>query len=101
MLNGVLDGNASRFFVFSPSELKNSIGLKGNATKTEVLAQFMDDPGIGSVRGSGMYSFMRDHVLVDAGREYVYNEAKDEIHSPFNDMIDAYLSVLKIYNIMH
>ena len=101
LLTDVLRNDSNRMFVFAPSELKNAIGLKGNATKTEVLAQFMDDPGIEPVRGCGMYAFMRDHVPSHDGSarsvsEYVYNTKRDEVESPFNDMIDAYLSVLKI-----
>lgn len=101
LLTDVLRNDSNRMFVFAPSELKNAINLKGNATKTEVLAQFMDDPGIESVRNCGMYSFMRDHIPNSENNspsvsEYVYNTKRDEVESPFNDMIDAYLSVLKI-----
>jgi Holliday junction resolvasome RuvABC endonuclease subunit len=102
LLVDVLNNDANRLFVFAPSELKNAIGLKGNATKTEVLAQFIDDPGIDAVRDTGMHRFMREHLPGDSPGEdspacqYVYNSKKDEVCSPFNDMIDAYLSVLKI-----
>lgn len=96
MLNELLGGADSRFFVFSPSELKNAIGVKGNATKTEVLAQFLEEPGIPAIQGCGMQRFMSDHITGLTASEYVYKEKADEICSPFNDMIDAYLSVLKI-----
>ncbi len=101
LLTELLDNNANRLFVFAPSELKNAIGLKGNATKTEVLAQFIEDPGIPAAVGCGMQNFMKDHIPSENGQnplasEYVYNTKKDEVCSPFNDMIDAYLSVLKI-----
>jgi len=101
LLVELLGNNANRMFIFAPSELKNAIGLKGNATKTEVLAQFLEEPGIPAINGCGMQMFMKDHVPnSDApnltASEYVYNSSKDEVGSPFNDMIDAYLSVLKI-----
>lgn len=101
LLTELLGNNANRLFVFAPSELKNAIGLKGTATKTEVLAQFIDDPGIDAANGCGMQRFMKDHIPSGDGpnpmaSEYVYNTKKDEVGSPFNDMIDAYLSVLKI-----
>lgn len=102
VLKEILNGEASRMFVFSPSELKNAIGIKGNGTKTEVLAQFLDDPGIAGILESGMWKFMYDHIPHSEDNnllasEYVYNTNKDKVGSPFNDMIDAYLSVLKIY----
>jgi len=102
VLIDLLSNDANRLFVFSPSELKNAIGIKGNGTKTEVLAQFIDEPGIPSVLESGMWRFMHDHIPHSdennlLASEYVYNTNKDKVGSPFNDMIDAYLSVLKIY----
>ena len=97
MLTQLLQNSADRLFVFAPSELKNAIGLKGTALKTEVLAQFLDEPGIEAVRGTGMYSLMSAGIDSLTGSTYVYNEKRDEIGSPFNDMIDAYLSVLKLY----
>ena len=101
MVKEVLNNNANKMFVFAPSELKNAICLKGNATKTEVLAQFLDDPGIPKAAESGMRRFMYEHVPNENGNlatsEYVYKSNKDEVCSPFNDMIDAYLSVLKIF----
>lgn len=96
MMVELLGGNADRLFVFSPSELKNAMGLKGNALKTEVLAEFIDNPGIEAARGCGMHALMTDAIYGSPRSTYVYNDNKDEICSPFNDMLDAYLSVLKL-----
>ena len=97
VLTDVLGNNANRLFVFAPSELKNAIGLKGNATKTEVLAKFVDCPGMPAAENCGMRQFMADHVPGGPSpSEYVYNTRRDEVGSPFNDMLDAYLGVLKI-----
>lgn len=96
VLTELLGNNSNKLFVFAPSELKNAIGLKGHASKTEILAQFIDEPGIPAAAESGMHKFITDSVIGSHKSAYVYNENKDEICSPFNDMIDAYLSVLKL-----
>lgn len=96
ILSTILSHNAPRFFVFAPSELKQAIGLKGNADKWEICNRFVADPGIPEAVGCGMHRLMSDNLVAEEPKVYKMN-AK-EIQSPFNDMIDAYLSVLKIYN---
>ena len=85
----ILNDEAERLFVFSPSELKNTIGCKGNANKFEIYSKFKNDPGLESVKESDLYLLSnQDDIIV-----------KDQqVLSPFMDMIDAYLGVLKIYN---
>jgi hypothetical protein len=94
LLQDVLGGQIKKLFIFSPSELKNAIGLKGNCTKTEIYRKFMEDPGIAPAMNSGLYQFLKEN----ADSQYVYNTKKDEVPSPINDMLDAYLGVRKIYN---
>ena len=94
LLREVLASQIKKLFVFSPAELKNAIGLKGNATKTEIYGKFREDPGIAGAMNSGLYQMITENE----SSPYVYNEKKDEVPSPINDMLDAYLSVRKIYN---
>lgn len=101
VLSELLCNDANRLFVFSPSELKNAMGLRGTATKTEVLAQFLESPGIDAAKNNGLHLFMENRIPPSLGHsEYVYNTKKDEVGSPFNDMIDAYLNVLKIRQVV-
>lgn len=92
ILLNVLRGRANNFFVFTPSELKNAMGCKGNAPKDAVFDQFMNDPGIDAVRDSGLYLYLTEN----AGKPFVRRDTT--IESPWNDMIDAYLAVKMIYN---
>jgi len=89
ILDKILKGDASRMFIFSPGELKNAIGAKGNANKWEVFQQFKQDPKIDAVRESSLYKLIN---------KYEANIIKGtEIKSPFPDMVDSYLAVLKIH----
>ncbi len=89
ILDNLLGGEANRLFIFSPSELKNAIGAKGNANKFEVFAQFKSDPKIDSVKQSSLYQLINKYEdLIVKGTE---------IRSPFPDMVDAYLAALKIH----
>jgi Holliday junction resolvasome RuvABC endonuclease subunit len=88
----ILGGDCSRFFVFSPSELKNAIGCKGNAKKTDVLNRFLEEPGIESVRSSDLYLAIQSEDWIREG---------DLIRSPIMDMVDSYLGVVKIHQILN
>jgi Holliday junction resolvasome RuvABC endonuclease subunit len=80
-----------RLFIFSPSELKNQIGAKGNASKATIYSQFAEDPQNQQVKKSGFYS------LIQSGKLYKGNK-QPKIISPYEDMIDAYLCTLKVIN---
>jgi Holliday junction resolvasome RuvABC endonuclease subunit len=88
MLDTTLNGHPESLFIFSPGELKNAIGAKGNAGKYDVYLQFKADPMIAD--GSSLHQ---------AINKYEDQIVKDQnIKSPFTDMIDSYLAVLKIHN---
>lgn len=87
VLDQLLSGKSESFFVFSPGELKNAIGAKGNAGKFEVYNHFKQNPMLAE-----------DSDLLQAINKYedqIVN--KEMVKSPFMDMIDSYLAVLKIY----
>jgi hypothetical protein len=87
----ILGGNSDRLFVFSPSELKNTIGCKGNANKFDIYTKFRQDPILESVKSSDLFSIATIENFI----------VKDQlVLSPFMDMIDSYLGVLKIYNLL-
>jgi hypothetical protein len=87
MLDSTLNGQGQSLFVFSPGELKNAIGAKGNAGKFDVFKQFKDSPMLAN--GSALHR---------AILKYEDQIVKDEnVKSPFTDMIDSYLAVLKIH----
>jgi Holliday junction resolvasome RuvABC endonuclease subunit len=89
ILDHLLNGEASRLFIFSPSELKNAIGAKGNANKFDIFNQFKVDPKIDAVKESSLYKLINKYEdLIVKGTE---------IKSPFPDMIDSYLAALKIH----
>lgn len=84
----ITDGNLDRFFIFSPSELKNAIGCKGNANKLDIFNKFRTDPVIEAVRSSDLYTLVNSEPwIID----------KDKILSPIIDLVDSYLGVAKIY----
>lgn len=87
ILDKVLNGSSEKLFIFSPGELKNAIGAKGNAGKFEVYQQFKRNPLI--ALNSDLYNIVNSH-------EEIIVKGQD-IKSPFMDMIDAYLAVLKIH----
>lgn len=85
----LLDNNLAGLFIFSPSELKNAIGAKGNANKFDVFNQFIEDPKIEAAKDSALAKCLNKYRT-----ELV---TSSEIKSPFPDLVDSYLSVLKIY----
>jgi Holliday junction resolvasome RuvABC endonuclease subunit len=90
IVDEILNGEASRFFVFSPSELKNAIGCKGNANKLDIFNKFSTDPILNSVKSSDLFK------LVNTEKWIVKD---DRVASPFMDMIDSYLGVVKIHQL--
>lgn len=87
LLDRLLNGHSEKLFIFSPSELKNAIGAKGNAGKYDVYQTFKENPSLAV--NSDLYNAINkyeDQIL-----------KKQEVKSPFMDMIDAYLAVLKIH----
>lgn len=101
ILDGLIGGDSDKMFIFSPSEMKNAICCKGNADKWDIFEQFLADPKLPGIKESGFYKFLlenKDHEYV---RKAATEKAKHEIKSPWSDMIDAYLAVLKVYNALH
>tara|TARA_Y100000389_G_C17462514_1_gene522906 strand:+ start:637 stop:1305 length:669 start_codon:yes stop_codon:yes gene_type:complete len=92
LITDILKGDSDRMFVFSPGELKNALNCKGNAKKMDVFDAFLADPILESTRDSDMYKAARDE-------EWLIN--KDKVEAPFMDMLDAYLGVLKINQILN
>lgn len=86
-----LTDSVDKIFVFSPSELKNAIGCKGNASKVDVYNKFKEDPIIPNARKSDLYK------LIQASEDVIFNGKN--IKSPYMDMIDSYLPIVKIFNI--
>lgn len=87
VLDALLDGKPERVFIFSPGELKNAIGAKGNAGKFEIYQVFKDSPSIAAQSALHRAINKYDDLIV-----------KDQtVKSPFMDMIDAFLAVLKIH----
>lgn len=90
ILTKVLKDNADRLFIFSPSELKNAIGCKGNANKMDIFKQFKEDPGMEAVKNSDLFRAVnREKWIVDG----------DRIISPIIDMVDSYLGIAKVYQL--
>ena len=89
LVNQILKGDFDRFFVFSPGELKNAIGCKGNAGKGEIFDKFIDDPIIEAVKGSDLYEACITEEWI--------KDSKGNIESPIMDMVDSYLGAVKIY----
>ncbi len=87
VLDNLLNNNQESLFIFSPGELKNAIGAKGNAGKFDVYEQFKETPML--AEGSSLHQ-----VLLKYEDQIV---KKEVIGSPYMDMIDSYLAVLKIY----
>lgn len=87
VLDELLGGHQESVFIFSPGELKNAIGAKGNAGKFDIYQAFKDSPSIAA-----------NSALHRAINKYDDLVVKDQtVKSPFMDMIDAYLAVLKIH----
>lgn len=87
ILDRVLMGHGEKVFVFSPGELKNAIGAKGNAGKFDVCRAFLNNPSPG--RNSQLHAVMEQYA------DLIIQEPN--IKSPFMDMIDAYAAVLKVH----
>lgn len=91
LVNQILKGEHNRFFIFSPSELKNAIGAKGNSNKFDILDKFKSEPLIDSVKNSDLFKLVNSEDWVIS---------KDKVLSPIIDMVDSYLGVVKIYNLL-
>lgn len=87
ILDTTLNGHQESVFIFSPGELKNAIGAKGNAGKYDVYQQFKSNPMIAA--GSSL------HQVIDKYEDQILKD--QTVKSPFMDMIDSYLAVLKIH----
>lgn len=112
LLMDILKGSRERLFVFTPTELKNIIGAKGNADKGVIFDAFIKDPMIAEVKDTVFYKHVSSNIsqirkssiktktvtkkIKKESVSEVVQIEKVEIASPYNDIIDAYLSVLKI-----
>ena len=92
----LISSDLNKFFIFTPSELKNAIGAKGNCGKEIIFDTFITNPIIESMYDNEFYKYILKNKDDKIVRNIGINGTK--IESPFNDMLDAYLSVLKIYN---
>lgn len=90
LIEEVLNNQHERLFVFSPSELKNAIGAKGNAGKLDIFKKFKEDPVIDAVKESDLFKAVNSQKWIQNG---------DKIVSPIIDMVDSYLGVAKIYQL--
>jgi Holliday junction resolvasome RuvABC endonuclease subunit len=90
LIEEVLNNQHERLFVFSPSELKNAIGAKGNAGKLDIFKKFKEDPVIEAVKESDLFKAVNSQKWIQNG---------DKIVSPIIDMVDSYLGVAKIYQL--
>lgn len=90
LIEEVLKNQHERLFVFSPSELKNAIGAKGNAGKLDIFEKFKSDPLIEEVKKSDLFKAVNSQKWIQNGEKIV---------SPVIDMVDSYLGVAKIYQI--
>jgi hypothetical protein len=91
IITKLLDGDLNRFFIFSPGELKNAIGCKGNANKLEILAKFKKDPIIETVKTSDLFKLVNTEDWVIE---------KEKVLSPIIDMVDSFLGIAKIYSFL-
>lgn len=90
LIEEVLKNQHERLFIFSPSELKNAIGAKGNAGKLDIFNKFKTDPVIESVKESDLFKAVNSQKWIQNGEKIV---------SPIIDMVDSYLGVAKIYQL--
>jgi len=90
LLTKVLKGQADRLFIFSPSELKNAIGCKGNANKKDIFERFKEDPGMEAVKNSDLFQAVNQEKWIVDGERIV---------SPIIDMVDSYLGIAKVYQL--
>jgi len=92
LVKEILKGDTDRLFVFSPGELKNAINCKGNANKMDIFNAFTNEPILEETKQSDLY-------LAATSEDWIIE--KDKVLSPIMDMIDAYLGILKIHNILN
>lgn len=97
LLNNLTD-SVDKIFIFSPSELKNAVGAKGNASKTDVFLQFMEDPIIPALKQSDFYKLMTSEMDMIFNPDK--NKGKGDVKSPFMDMLDSTLPIIKIHEIL-
>ena len=90
LIEEVLNNQHDRLFVFSPSELKNAIGAKGNAGKLDIFKKFKEDPVIEAVKESDLFKAVNSQKWIQNGEKIV---------SPIIDRVDSYFGVAKIYNL--
>jgi hypothetical protein len=91
LLTRVLKNNADRLFIFSPSELKNAIGCKGNAGKMDIFNKFKEDPIIEAVKESDLFKAIQVEKWMVEG---------DIVVSPIIDLVDSYLGIVRIYQLL-
>lgn len=92
LVDQILKGDANKMFVFSPGELKNAIGCKGNSGKFDIYNKFIQDPILESVKNSDLYrALIKEDWIVNG----------NNIKSPIMDMIDSYLGITKIHQILN
>lgn len=84
----IIKNQHDKMFIFSPSELKNAIGCKGNANKKDILAKFKSDPILESVKSSDLFKLVNQESWVVDG---------EKVLSPITDMVDSYLGVVKVH----
>jgi hypothetical protein len=90
LLDKILLGKSEKLFIFSPGELKNAIGAKGNAGKFDVFSVFMENP---------LLALDSDlHACINMNIDNIIKN--QQVMSPFMDMIDAYLAVLKVHSLL-
>ncbi len=87
-----LTDSIEKIFVFTPSEVKNAIGCKGNASKIDVYNKFKEDPVIEAAKDSDLYK------LLNLDDDVIFNGKT--VKSTYMDMIDSYLPIVKIYSIL-
>lgn len=95
ILENVVNFDSNRIFVFPPSDLKKEFGCKGNCDKGVIFREFIANPKTDSMKSSDFYKFIVENQN-DRSVSNVSSSNKLIIESPFNDIIDSYLSVYKI-----
>jgi len=98
ILIDLLKSDVNRLFIFSPSELKNAIGCKGNAKKDKIFEAFIKQPIIPSLAEDDFYNYIKKNCEYETYIKQVNSKGEVHIGSPFNDIIDSTLPLLKIYN---
>jgi len=86
------NNSVETIYVFSPGELKNAIGEKGNCGKIEIFHAFINNPIIEEVKETDLYKFVLNN------KDDIFNGK--EVKSPISDMIDSFLPILKFQQIL-